>query len=252
MWNDRNPYHNSVKAADAIQFIYFLLSSGFDEKMSDISQLGMYTVVNLREGAINMLTAVLCGGFIVFVRHSGLTNRFHIENDTKESILYNDRAVNQNNALTAAFEVLWKKDNNFIESLDSASAKQFRDFVIAGVLSTDFVQHGETLGQFKGKVEAAQLGDDAAVAFDQSNVEDMKVLVRIVLHAAQVSTCTRSEGICLQWARLRMEERFKQGDREKEAPRRMDGEPTPFCDRQLQFALEKLHASIWSFNRLFY
>jgi len=226
LMNEKNPYSCGVKAADAVQFSYFLLRNGLEEKLTDVAAL-----------------ALLVGSSVMYAKHSGYVNRYHIDTQSPTAITYNDRAVNQNNALTAAFGVLWKAENNFLDTFEKGVAKQFRDIVIAAVLNSDFVSFGETLGQFKGKVEAAQLGEGGAVAFDKGNVEDMKALVRMALHSANICTTVRNESTCVQWSRLRMDERYKQGDMEKADPKRLDGYITPFCDRDVPGVVEKLHTA---------
>ena len=100
-------------------------------------------------------------------------------------------------------------------------SQDFRETVVQMVLGTDMRAHFEHLTKFKSKLA----GDGFAnVGLDR---KDTRLLLTMALHAADIANPAKPQPMATAWARLSMEEFFRQGDREAEL-----GQPvSPFMDR---------------------
>uniref|UniRef100_A0A8C6X0U6 Phosphodiesterase n=1 Tax=Naja naja TaxID=35670 RepID=A0A8C6X0U6_NAJNA len=94
----KNPYHNSLHAADVTQTVHaIMIHTGMLQWFSDLEIL-----------------AIFFSSIIHDYEHTGTTNHFHIETRSKAALLYNDRSVLENHHLSAAFRLLQDKDTNIL------------------------------------------------------------------------------------------------------------------------------------------
>jgi len=137
------------------------------------------------------------------------------------AITYNDVSVLENHHVAAAFKLLKNSELDWTTTLQLEDYKDFRETVIQMVLGTDMRAHFEHLTKFKSKL--------AGEGFVQQHIErkDMRLLLTMALHAADISNPAKPQPIATAWAKRSMEEFFRQGDKEAEL-----GLPvSPFMDR---------------------
>ena len=93
--------------------------------------------------------------------------------------------------------------------------RYYRNLTIQLVLATDFSKHFKHLVKFK-------------LIYCGNYIEPQKnVMLKMLMHCADISNSTRKWDIYYQWAQNVLEEFFLQGDREKELGLSI----SPLCDR---------------------
>ena len=102
---------------------------------SDIEVLAMYTAAAIHD-----------------FDHPGVNNNFLIATGDPRAMLYNDKSVLENHHCASAFQVLLKKENNFLEKMDKKTFKALRTNIVDMVLATDLAKHFILLTGFKTKV----------------------------------------------------------------------------------------------------
>eukprot|EP01052_Picozoa_sp_SAG31_P022873 SAG31_NODE_1844_length_7106_cov_3.064935_7_plen_94_part_00 len=82
-------------------------------------------------------------------------------------------------------------------------------------------RHFDVLTKFKLRVDSDQ--------FSSENKDDRAMLMNVVVHASDLSNLCRSYELAFKWAKLKVEELWRQGDTEKNI-----GQPvSPMCDRKV-------------------
>ena len=188
-----NYYHNSLHAADITHTCY----------------------IYIKEGAINEKIGLnpksLCALYLSCIchdyKHPGLNNNFLIETKHPLSLKYNDFSVLENMHVSEAFKLINEDiDCNIFENMDKSEYKTFRKQMISCVLSTDMVNHGNSLNFLK-----KCLKED----FIQKE-EDKQDYMNLLIHSADISNPTKKFDVYFKWAKLVVEEFYYQGDKEKE------------------------------------
>ncbi|KAJ3288895.1 High affinity cAMP-specific 3',5'-cyclic phosphodiesterase 7A [Borealophlyctis nickersoniae] len=200
-----NPYHNSTHASDVLHCSnYFLHVDSVAKCASDADILAVYIAAIIHD-----------------YEHPGVNNNFLVATQDTKAILYNDRSVLENHHLAASFRVLSDSKNNFLSHLPKADFKAIREAIIEMVLATDLSQHFQLLSMFKTKMANPE-------SYDPYDVREDRILLwRILVKCADVSNPTKSWSLYERWARLVLEEFWRQGDQEK----RLGLPCSPFMDR---------------------
>jgi len=205
-----NPYHNSLHAADVVANVDFFL------RQPNLARL---------IGPTDVLAALIAA-LMHDMAHPGVNNTFLEGTKHELAITYNDVSVLENHHVAAAFKLLKARELDWTKNMSLEDYKDFRETVIQMVLGTDMRAHFEHLTKFKSKLA----GEGFANVNDSNNAagrKDMRLLLTIALHAADISNPAKPQPIATAWARRSMEEFFRQGDREAEL-----GLPiSPFMDR---------------------
>ncbi|KAI9208239.1 Pde4d2 in complex with inhibitor Npv [Polychytrium aggregatum] len=198
-------YHNSIHATDVLHCINYIISlPNITKLFTDLEILALFVAAAVHD-----------------YDHPGVNNNFLISTNDRRALLYNDRSVLENHHCASAFEVLMRKECNFLGKLDRKVFKGVRDHIVAMVLATDLSQHFSLLTMFKKKVVNGG-------GFDPlSSGEDKSLLMQMLMKCADVSNPTKSWPIYCEWIKRITEEFFSQGDQEKQ-----HGLPiSPFCNR---------------------
>jgi len=153
--------------------------------------------------------------------HPGLTNEFLVNVRHPRAIRYNDRGVLQWYNCSAAFSAMQDPELNFTAHMEKEKYDTFRKNCISVVLKLEFRKHFDELSIFKTK-----LASDFPVPDSQ---EDTNVLLAISLRMADLSFSCRPLQQYLRWSEKFLQERFLQGDLEKQ----MGLTVSPFCERDL-------------------
>jgi len=195
-YNDQNPYHNSLHAADVVQGAAALL------KLPSSAEVCHY---------INPLEVLGCllAAIVHDMGHKGLNNSYEVATSGEIALMYNDRSVMENYHASRAFFLLRNKDLNFLCDLPPNDQLRIRKIVLNCILATDVGAHFDILGQFKSHV-ASKDKDGLASA------EGRQLLLQMIIKVADMGNPGRKCPIYLKWAQNVMDEFYIQGDKEKE------------------------------------
>eukprot|EP01012_Entosiphon_sulcatum_P064180 TRINITY_DN92964_c0_g1_i1.p1 TRINITY_DN92964_c0_g1~~TRINITY_DN92964_c0_g1_i1.p1 ORF type:complete len:716 (+),score=99.91 TRINITY_DN92964_c0_g1_i1:74-2221(+) len=182
-----NPYHNAVHAADVLQTMHLMLfNGGLAAQLTDIHIL-----------------AALLAAIVHDYDHPGVSNGFLVQTRDSLAILYNDQAVLECHHCASSFRLMLQKEYNFVEYLPPDQFSVLRDAVINMVLGTDMKLHFKHLNLLKQKMMV-------------SEQPEVDLLLRVALHAADISNPTKPWHIYRRWAERVMEEFYEQGRRERD------------------------------------
>jgi len=201
-----NAYHNALHAADVVANVdYFMRQPNFAKLLTPVDIL-----------------CVLISALMHDMGHPGLNNTFLESTKHELAVTYNDVSVLENHHVASAFKLLNKdKACDWTKALSSDDYKDMRETVIQMVLGTDMRAHFEYLTKFKSK----QAGEGFTASSEGR--KDMRLLLTMALHAADIANPAKREIIATTWAKRSMVEFFHQGDMEAER-----GLPvSPFMDR---------------------
>ncbi|XP_022087243.1 cAMP-specific 3',5'-cyclic phosphodiesterase 4C-like isoform X3 [Acanthaster planci] len=197
-YNKDVKYHNQIHAADVVQSTNYLLSApALENVFTDIEIL-----------------AAIYAAAIHDVRHPGLNNQFLIASSSELAILYNDESVLENHSLAVAFKLLQLENCNLFETLTKKQLQQLRRLVIDMVLATDMSKHMSLLADLKTMVESKKVAGSGVLLLD--NYNDRMMVLKNLVHCADLGNPTRPLDIYRKWTERVMEEFFLQGDLERQ------------------------------------
>eukprot|EP00760_Papus_ankaliazontas_P021507 PhM_4_TR18697/c0_g1_i1/m.98744/K13755/PDE1; calcium/calmodulin-dependent 3',5'-cyclic nucleotide phosphodiesterase len=197
------PYHNAFHAADVVQTVYSLLSTCFVWEC--LLPLERFSVL-------------IAAAFHDF-GHPGRNNNYLINTHDDVAIEFNDRSVLENFHCRALFEVCRAVSAcDIMSMMDMEQYRTFRRYVCQMILATDMADHFTMLDTFRKK----KLNPDSALSSEDNKL----LLLKNVLHTADVSNPAKPKPVALEWSRRVMEEFAAQGQDEL-----MRGIVySPFCD----------------------
>jgi len=212
-WNV--PYHNSLHGASVGRLMFsFLVEGGLQNKLAVQDQF-----------------CLVLAGLMHDVGHPGLTSTFILKERRRRSkglaSQYNDQSPLENMHLAATFQLLKKKENNFInDSLEES----IRPRLIAAVLATDMAQHAEHLTRLDMLIENLADGGSSSMPWYWPKLppahlseEKRKDIIRDMttefimctfLHAADIATPTIPYAQFRKWNDLVQQEFEEQGELE--------------------------------------
>ena len=198
------PFHCRIHASDVAHGTAYLLRQ---ERVRElITPLDMYS----------MILAAAMHDF----RHPGLTNAFLVDVSDERAILYNDRSVLENYHAASAFRLMLEPLQNPLGTLSKPEYLETRQTMVEAILGTDLKHHFQHQTHFRTL--------RAADAFDEPQRKDLRTLLAVILHAADVSNLAKPWDLSLKWVVRLFQEQFLQGDKE----RRLGMTPSPLTDRE--------------------
>lgn len=205
----KNPYHNSMHAADVAQVLHAIIhKGGLQRFMTDED-----------------IFAALFAAIVHDLDHPGLNNAFQTNSKSYLAILYNDRSVLENHHVSQAFELVDSEQYNIFEKISSSKRKHIRETIISMIIATDMQLHNEIFGEFKARNELGEM----KIIDNLSKKEGIRLCLRISIKMADVSNPARPTHIYLEWAKRLCVELYNQGDRERELNLKI----SPLMDRRL-------------------
>lgn len=157
-----------------------------------------------------MLTlAGLLAAIVHDYEHEGVSNDFLVKSQSHKAITYNDKSVNENHHVAAAFRVLLRPASNFLEALAPQDFKQLRSLVVELVLGTDMAEAGKILQVF------AAVPREPGGAFAPTSATEALLGLKLALKMADMGHLALSWTLHLRWVRRLEQEFFLQGDREQ-------------------------------------
>eukprot|EP00158_Paraphelidium_tribonemae_P006196 Partr_v1_DN27723_c1_g1_i1_m67801 putative Phosphodiesterase len=195
-----NPYHSFRHAVDVTFVVHYMIQSHDAGKyLTDLD-----------------ISIVLISALCHDVCHPGLNNLFQVNAHTDLAILYNHQSVLENFSCSHGRYLLRK--HGLIRNLSDNDQHYFLQSLDGCILSTDMVCHFELITEFNNMIHKLFEGN-ATVAevtihlpLEQNN---RTILMKILLHGADISNPCRPWSVCRKWSDLVVEEFFLQGDMEK-------------------------------------
>ena len=201
----KNPYHNSIHAADVMCSTVFLLESS--------SLIDSITSLELLANLVSALAHDL--------GHPGKNNRFIVMSRDDIAITYNDISVLENMHSAKLFQIMKKSDNNILATLPDEKVSIIRKDIIDMILATDMGKHFELMGIFKAKY----------LSTEHHNFDDGEIradLFKLIIKAADIGHAAKCIELHEKWCGLVVQEFYDQGDLEKKL-----GLPVSmYCDRE--------------------
>ncbi|XP_062376899.1 dual specificity calcium/calmodulin-dependent 3',5'-cyclic nucleotide phosphodiesterase 1A isoform X1 [Sardina pilchardus] len=196
----KNPYHNLMHAADVTQTVhFFMLKSGIVHWMTELE-----------------IFALIFAAAVHDYEHTGTTNNFHIQTRSDMAIFYNDRAVQENHHVSAAYRLLQDDDEmNILYNLSKDDWRELRALVVEMVLATDMSCHFQQIKAMKNFLQ-------------QPEAIDKPKALSLLLHTADISHPAKNWDLHHRWTTSLLEEFFRQGDKESELGLIF----SPLCDRK--------------------
>lgn len=156
--------------------------------------------------------------------HVGLNNKFLIETQDELAIFYNDNAPLENLHCHLLFEILAKPKFNVFSKVSPEQYKEVRQTIIDVILHTDTHKHWRLIKELQllyemhtglFDVETSQQQVTPQQAKELKKDDHKKLLMRMVLHAADFSDQTKPFAIAQEWGYRILEEFANQGEQEK-------------------------------------
>lgn len=185
----RNAYHNVEHAADIVQTVnWFLLNPKLSKAMSAKDKLTMIISAAIHD-----------------IGHLGVNNDFLVATGHEHAITYNDQSPMENMHCCLAFQIVKLHGCNIFGQLSNEAFKEVRTVVIQLVLATDMKHHFDTVGSLQ----------DKQISFADGERKEQIEVMKIILHAADISNPAKPFPIARRWAENITEEFYNQGDRQR-------------------------------------
>jgi GAF domain-containing protein len=190
--SERVPYHNLGHVVQVLHTVWLLLET------SPTCRAALKPVDEL-----SLLVASLCHD----LDHDGLSNAFHVNAQTDLALRYNDRSVMENHHCALTFAILRSgAGKGVFAGFSGEDARFARRAVCETILSTDMVQH------YALTKELQEHGADFSAGTDA----DRLLLVRVLLHGADIGNPVRGFDVAARWSRRVHEEFSAQARLERE------------------------------------
>jgi hypothetical protein len=168
-----NPYHNFSHAVTVLQFIHLLTN-----KFNITKYLSVYEIFGLFVAAL-----------VHDIDHPGHTNLFEINNRSHLALKYNDKSVLENHHCSLAFYLIHQRNVQLLKDFDQVNFSIVRETIVECILSTDMKHHNDLI---KGLEEKFYNG------WDWTNIKDRILLVKTLIHLADLSNQVRPFEVSLQ------------------------------------------------------
>lgn len=194
-----NPYHNFHHAVDVLQTCFVFL----------VRMDGRAALTSLE--TFGLAVAALCHD----LEHPGLNNVYQINAGTELALTHNDQSVLENHHCVVAFRIIRK--HNILQSLSTPQFASVRKLIIKSILATDMTCHFGLTAELKECALRLSGGsdDDVRALASKMPPADREVLIKTLLHCADISNPCKPWKTSKEWSDLVCTEFFAQGDREK-------------------------------------
>ena len=198
------PFHNYVHAADVTHGTAYFLSQ--ENVARHLTPLDIYCLI--------------LGAAMHDFNHPGFNNAFLVASRHETAILYNDVSVLENFHIANSWRLMLEDDLNPFANFTEEQYQEARQTMVYAILGTDMKFHFDHLTKFKTRLSAG--------AFEDPERKDVRLLLAMCLHSADVSNPAKKWEYTTEWAARVMEEFFQQGEKEASL-----GLPvSPFMDRK--------------------
>lgn len=203
------PYHNRIHAADVVQTVFVMMTT-----------MGFSPFFDAMDLLVGVLAAVIHD-----VGHDGKSNNFHIDTRDEIAMLYNDRSLLENYALTTSFRLLAdvQKGSDMLSGLCREQRQIFRKEIVDMVLCTDMSVHYQVCEKYR-EANAKHGIEPESWHSDETAMCSLRALV---LHSCDISNLAKPFNLSTQWTTRCLQEMFVEGD----AARAEGIAVSPLCDR---------------------
>jgi len=197
------PFHNMSHGADCTHgTTYFLLQPQMRQHLTTLD-----------------LYCIILGAAMHDFEHPGVSNAFLVNSRHDTAILYNDSSVLESFHVSRAWRLMLIKGQDPFDGFSKEQYTEARQTLVSCILGTDMKFHFDHLTKFKTRAQAG--------AFQNPDRKDVRLLLTMCMHAADVSNPAKPWHLSKEWTSRVMDEFFRQGDAEAEG-----GLPiSPFMDR---------------------
>lgn len=157
--------------------------------------------------ALDFIFALLLGALIHDVDHPGHNNNFEVRSKSARAQQYNNESVLEKHHLSVAFQIMEARNLDLLSIYDGSKREWMKAVITEIVMATDMARHNDLMELLKVRVSGG-------APFSTDSLEDQKVLCKILLHAADLSTPTRPFQVAKQWSSRICDEMNKQADAE--------------------------------------
>lgn len=187
-----NYYHNSVHAADVLNSVVFLLTSGLHRcgHFLDIEVFGLFVAALAHD-----------------ISHPGVNNSFLVSKSDPLALVYNDRSVLEMMHASTLFFILRKSDCNILSALKIADLVYLRKVVIALILATDLQKHFSMQADYRYMLEEQK----KTLADEEFRLKTLEICIK----CADLGHGAKDTPIHRLWTDLITQEFFAQGDKER-------------------------------------
>uniref|UniRef100_UPI003AABAED1 high affinity 3',5'-cyclic-AMP phosphodiesterase 7A-like isoform X1 n=1 Tax=Centroberyx gerrardi TaxID=166262 RepID=UPI003AABAED1 len=201
-YHSRNPYHNSLHAADVTQAMYCYLK---EPKLAQTLT------------ACDILLALVAAA-THDLDHPGVNQRFLVKTDHHLAALYKNTSVLENHHWKSAVGLL--RESGLLAHRPASERLLLEERLGALILATDISRQNEYLSEFRTHLDRGdlRLGDSNHRLF----------VLQMAMKCADICNPCRPWRLCRLWSSKVTEEFFHQGDTE----RKHSVEVSPMCDRQ--------------------
>ena len=201
MSTSMNPYHNFIHVVDVMQTC-----------ASFLGEMGASFVLNDTD-----ILALYLSAFLHDIGHPGLNNVYQINAETALALCYNDISVLENHHCALAFAVFKQPNSDIFQEVPLMLRKTIRKAMIEMILSTDMMSHFTLTDELSDCVTRNFSPLDSISALNSVVLpdKDRTVLLRSILHAADISNPAKVWETSKKWSDLVVQEFFAQGDLEK-------------------------------------
>ncbi|XP_041484507.1 uncharacterized protein LOC121431091 isoform X2 [Lytechinus variegatus] len=185
----KNPYHNSMHAADVCQAMHcYLQEEKLREALTPIEIMG-----------------ALLGSAMHDLDHPGVNQKYLINSKHHLADLYQNSSILENHHWRVGISVL--TETGLLDHLPPEEWKMFVDHIRSLILATDIARQQEFLSQFQNMLDGSDL--------NLNKHETRKFILQIALKCADICNPCRTWQVTEKWGNVVSEEFFRQGDREK-------------------------------------
>lgn len=176
------------------------------------------------------LYALLVSGLCHDIAHPGLTNLYLVNTSHEIALRYNDRSPLENMHACKLFEIVSKPETNIFVSMEKPEFRALRKACVDAILHTDNAKHFAIVKEVQMLFDlnaelfnvSWELYTEDPETFPTMEVVELleieqnrNLMVRLLLHLADISYATKPMRICRIWGYKVLEEFFAQGDLEK-------------------------------------
>ena len=199
-----NFYHNSLHAADVLNSVVFLLSSGL-HRCGHFLDLEVFSLFIASIGHD--------------ISHPGVNNAFLINNSDPLALKYNDKSVLEMMHSAAVFGIIRRQECNILGGLCLGDFQRARKVVVELILATDLQRHFGLQSEYRRELEEEKKTLDD----EEFRLKTLEICIK----CGDLGHGAKETSIHLRWTYLISHEFFSQGDKELSL-----GLPlSPLCDR---------------------
>lgn len=190
-YHKENYYHNALHAADVLNSVVFLLTSG------------LYRCGHILDLEVFALMVAAIGHDM---DHPGVNNAYLVNKSDQLALRYNDKSVLEMMHAANLFGVISKADCNIAVGLCIADFQRFRKIVINLILATDLQRHFSIQADYRVDLEDLK-----------KTLEDETFRIKtleICIKCADIGHAAKETSLHVQWTHLISHEFFAQGDSE--------------------------------------